>query len=496
MPDRISQSGLWKIQRDYYRHLGMAAWDDKTPYYVTNSQVISESYADLITAFLLDHPPDVGQPLYILEMGSGTGRFGYQLARELTRKFQYFQSLCPLQFTVILSDIVEDNVKFWEQHPRLADLGPRIDFALIEPGFEDRVWLRRSRQKLADLSNPLVVVANYIFDSIPHDEFRVHNGQVEECLIEIVAKAQCPNSSPERLDARDIEIVRSYRPIEAATYYDDARHREVLLHYQKSVAQGSVTVPVAALDCLDRLRQLGKLLLISSDRGFTSAEAMAVYPDHPLALHEGCFSHMVNYHAISLSFPGALSTQRHLLDGVQTVCFSDLPSGPQLNYAFGERIERKNAINNANDLFSILRDKPPFRGLLGFVKLHLNDPNAFSAVAKRLSENLAGLCYGDHHEVVSTLEQVWDHDYYFRGSPNITFWLAHLYACLGLFERALSFYDLTIERQGVDEMLLYLQGSCWQAMGNAEQARNLYRQALQRVPDMPEALQALRSLPT
>lgn len=58
----------------------MAAWDDKTPYYVTNSQVISESYADLITAFLLDHPPDVGQPLYILEMGSGTGRFGYRLA--------------------------------------------------------------------------------------------------------------------------------------------------------------------------------------------------------------------------------------------------------------------------------------------------------------------------------------------------------------------------------------------------------------------------------
>lgn len=80
-------------------------------------------------------------------------------------------------------------------------------------------------------------------------------------------------------------------PIEAATYYDDARHREVLLHYQKSVAQGSVTVPVAALDCLDRLRQLGKLLLISSDRGFTSAEAISI-PDHPLALHRGLlFAH-------------------------------------------------------------------------------------------------------------------------------------------------------------------------------------------------------------
>jgi tetratricopeptide (TPR) repeat protein len=413
----------------------------------------------------------------------------------LKRKLAYFPALAAVKFCVVLSDIVEANVRFWEQHPRFQELQSLVDFVLMEEGEENRLWLRRAQQDLQSTGNPLVVVANYFFDSIPHDEFRLTAGRLEECLLEIVPKAVRPNSSPDRLDARDIELDRSYRPIEAATYYENPQHRDVLLHYQQNLDEGSLTVPVAALDCLDRLRQLGKLLLLSSDRGFTSPAAMAVYPDHPLALHEGCFSHMVNYHALGLTFQSALSTRRHLLDGVQTVCFSDYAQGPHLDYAFRERLERSNSINNANELFALVRDKPPFNALLGFVRLNLNDPNAFSAVAKRLSESLPRLSYGEHQEIVSTLEQVWDNDFYFKGSPNITFWIAHLYACLGLFDRALWFYDKTIERQGADAMLRYLQGSCWHALGNHQEARNFYQQALQLQPDMAEARQALHSLP-
>lgn len=494
MPTPISQSGLWKIQRDYYQHLGMAAWDDKTPYYITNSQLIVESYAELVMAFLLDHAVDPAHPLYLLELGSGTGRFGYHLVRELRRKFSFFPALQALNFTLILSDIVESNVEFWQQHPRLAELGSSVDFALMAPGAENQVWMRRAGKKLEPVANPLVVIANYLFDSLPHDEFRISPKEVEECLIDIVPRSERPHSSAERLDARDVDLVRSYRTIDVDSYYTEPQLREVLRHYRAHLKEGCVTIPVAALDCVERLRQLGPLVLLSSDRGFTDPERMAVYPDHPWALHEGCFSHMVNYHALSLSFTCRLATRRHMIDGVQTVCFSDLPEGLNLNYAFRERLERSNALNNANELFGLVRDRPPFKGLIGFIKLNLHDPNAFAVVAKRLSENVQRLSYDEHCEVVATLEGVWDNDFYFRGSPNVTFWLAHIYATLGLFEKALTFYDLTIERQGADAMLLYLKGSCWHALGHAKLARSLYQQALQRQPGMPEAVRALQSL--
>ena len=494
MPERISRSGLWKIQQDYYRALGVDAWDDKTPYYVTNSQIICATYADLIRAFLLDHPVDLEQRLYLLELGSGTGRFGYQLVRELQRKLSFFPRLRNLRFTLVLSDIVEANVLFWEQHPRMAELGDCIDFALMEPGAEGSVALRRSGVVLEKLGNPLIVLANYVFDSIPHDEFRIVAGHTEECLIEIVPRPGGSHSSPDRLDVRDVDICRSYRSVDASSYYEGGRAAEVLKHYAKTVKDGSVTVPVAALDLIDGLRRLGQLVLLSSDRGFTTQDAMDVYPDHPLALHDGCFSHMVNYHGLGLSFESVLFTQRQLVDGVQTVCFSDFPAGPQLQYAFCEGLERTDAVNNITELFALLRDRPPFKALLGFVRLNLSDANAFSAVARRLSENLEGLSYSEHQEVVRTLELVWESDYFFRGSPNVTFWLAHLYACLGLFDRALSFYDLTIERQGMDPMLLYLKGSCWQAAGKERLACALYEQALKLQPGMPEALKALSFL--
>ena len=256
-------------------------------------------------------------------------------------------------------------------------------------------------------------------------------------------------------------------------------------------------VPVGALDCLDNLREIGSLFLISSDRAFVDAETMAVYPNHPLATHEGCFSHMVNFHALGLTFQTYLATRRYLMDGVQTVCMSDFPARPQLSYAFRERIDRGNHLNNVNELYAIMRNKAPFfRALIGFIRLNLDDPNALTAVAKGLAEASSSLTYDEHQELVDMLEQVWENDYYFKGSANVTFWIAHLYRQRGLHEKALEFFRHTVERQGEDAMLLFLQGNCWQQVGQKAKAKRLFKDALRLSPGMPEALHGLAMLKT
>lgn len=473
----------------------MSAWDDRIPHYVTNSKVIAESYADLVISFFLEHEVDLSEPVYLLELGSGTGRFAYHFTRELLRKQAYFEQLAGVRFCVVPSDIVEDNVAFWESHPGMQALGDNIDFALYWPERYGYIYLRKSGLTLDSVKNPLVVMANYLFDSLPHDEFDLINGQVHECLIDLVPKAELSHSSPGRLDIRDVEVHRSYQKIEVDDYYSTPSHRSVLQHYAQEVKEGSVMVPVGALDCLDNLRKIGPLFLLSSDRAFVDAETMAVYPNHPHATHEGCFSHMVNFHALALTFQTYFATRRYLLDGVQTVCMSDFPARPQLSYAFLERVDRGNHLNNVNELYAIMRNKPPFfLALMGFVRLNLNDPNALTAVAKNLAEMSSRLSYDEHQELVRMLEQVWENDYYFKGSANVTFWIAHLYQQRGLYEKALDFFRHTVDRQGEDAMLLFLQGNCWQQLGQKAKAKRLFKDALRLAPGMPEALQGLALL--
>ncbi|MEW6284227.1 MAG: hypothetical protein AB1758_36775, partial [Candidatus Eremiobacterota bacterium] len=257
MPDSISKSGLWKMQEDYYRTMGVRAWDDRTPFYVTNSLVIAEAYAHLILSFLLDFPVDPEEPLYLLELGTGTGRFGYHLTRELKRKLACFPQTRDVRFTLVMTDVVKDNLRFWEAHERLAPLGEHLDFALFRPEHENTLKLRKSGKTLERVKNPLIVLANYFFDSIRHDEFHCDQGRVEECLIDIVRKPKLMHSTRHRLDIRDVEVQRTYRPVDPETRYDNPEWNRILCGYRDTVQAGAVTLPVGGLRSLANLRSLG-----------------------------------------------------------------------------------------------------------------------------------------------------------------------------------------------------------------------------------------------
>ncbi|MFN8611052.1 MAG: SAM-dependent methyltransferase [Vulcanimicrobiota bacterium] len=483
MATPVSQSGLWTIQQDYYRRLGVAAWEDKPPFHLTNSQVFTDAYAGLIIAYWRDHPPDPDRVFYLLELGSGIGRFAYQLVRDLRRKLSYFEGLKDLRFCLVLSDIVADNLEFWRTHPKLEELDAWLDFCVMEPGREDILVLEKSGRRLDPGGQPLLLLANYVFDSMPHDEFRVTPLGLEECLIEL---------HPPVGEIEQVEVRRSYAPV-SQRY---APHvQAVLEHYRQNVREGAFTIPVAVLDCLQRLRGLAPLAVLASDRGFTSLERMTAYPIHPFAIHQGgCFSHMVNFHALSLGFPTALMTRREVLDGVQTVFLGDFECGPQLRYAFEEGFARANALNHCSETYAAFRNKVQLRTLLGFLRLNLCDSNALAAVGKQIPGHLHNHSYGERLELLQILEESWANDYHFRGAPNLTFWLAHVYDSLRIFDRALWFYEETARRQGQDAMLLVFQAQCLHNMRQLNQARQRYRQALELVPGMAEASAGLQAL--
>src|ERR1041384_925361 len=87
----LSQSVIWRLQRDFYAQRGLKAWnEDLVPSYITNNPFIAEIYAGIVAAFVQDclshsnAPLSPENPLLVLELGAGTGKFSYLFLRKLT----------------------------------------------------------------------------------------------------------------------------------------------------------------------------------------------------------------------------------------------------------------------------------------------------------------------------------------------------------------------------------------------------------------------------
>ena len=79
---RFADSPLWNWQRRYFEQKGMEAWSkSEVPHYVTSHPYMAYTYAQVVLAYLRDlaQPPhtceSTNQPLYIIELGAGCGRF-------------------------------------------------------------------------------------------------------------------------------------------------------------------------------------------------------------------------------------------------------------------------------------------------------------------------------------------------------------------------------------------------------------------------------------
>src|SRR5205085_7298232 len=110
------------------------------------------------------------------------------------------------------------------------------------------------------IKNPVVVLANYFFDSIPQDAFYIQDGKLYESLITL-------SSSQEEADLNDPELLNhieiSYENHPAsARYYDDPELDRILQTYQERLSATHLLFPCAALNCIRGLQHLsgGRML--------------------------------------------------------------------------------------------------------------------------------------------------------------------------------------------------------------------------------------------
>jgi tetratricopeptide (TPR) repeat protein len=314
----LSQSLIWRLQRQFYAQRGLKAWtEDLVPSYITNNPFIAEIYAQIVAGFISDcmnlpqkgsRPLSPENPLRILELGAGTGKFSYLFLRKLTALLQARK--IPTQIVrYSMADCSEKLLAEWRANCYLAEF---VKAGILEFQLHRAEEDNSSRAASTDLTGqgtgPLVVIANYVFDSLPQDAFIIANGQISEALVTTTRAGSAASAGPEGPKLSNLHLSFKNVPVPPGRY-PDKLWNEILEHYRSRLSAATVLFPSAALRVLQQLSLSsdGRMLVLAADKGFVREDDLALLQGPPqLEFHasSNCFSQTVNFDAITRYFYG------------------------------------------------------------------------------------------------------------------------------------------------------------------------------------------------
>lgn len=502
----VSDSLIWRLQRDFYTKRALKAWsEDQVPSYITNNPFIAEIYAAVIAAFVQDccapgsAPLSPEKPLRILELGAGTGKFAYLVLRQLTALLRANNiPINVLRYT--MTECSETLVAEWRLNPYLAEFaaGGLLDFEVLLAGEENSPLAGTAGQSKPELhlsGGPLVVIANYVFDSLPHDAFSVDHGQLEE----MVLTTKCDGSGDAFQDLRF-----SYQRTNVSSQrYTDGAWNNILEQYRTRLLAASVLFPTATLQTLQQLGRSsdGRMLVLAADKGFAHEEDLALLQGDPaLEFHasQQCFSSLVNFDAIAkyfLSTGGeALLPPKHVA-GLSLCAFlhhglaDDFPATrkayKQAADAFGP-----------DDLFALMSwlnvhvEEVSVLQALAVLRLTRWDPTALMRLFPTIARQLQS-ANPERNDLRDAVLRTWENHYPLSRDENVlAFYCGVILLELRFFSEAYAMFRKSQQQFGPSAATSYNLGLCCIGLNHPAEALELMREACSLDPGFEPARQS------
>jgi SAM-dependent MidA family methyltransferase len=480
---RLSQSKLWDLQRKYYEKVGVNAWRKRAvPHVITSNVFIADQYARLVYAFLRDWETEIDKdyPVYLIELGTGSGRFSYHFMRRWIDRTEQFGDL-DITFKFLLTDFTESNLKFWKTHPLMKEMVQKgiADFVLFDATQDTSLTLVNSGETLtADtLVNPIIVVANYLFDSIPVDIFYTEDNQLSESLVTLESQHPADHELiSELLDS--IHLRYDNQSIEN-DYYENKTYNQILENYRNDLKKTYFRFPVSGLDCCANLQALSKnrMMLITADKGFTSLEAMDLLEPPQIAVH-GSMSMMVNFDALEQFFtlqggqwfkipfqPNDISVQVGLL------------GSPNSDYSetamtFYDTVTSYGA-DDYHTLIAALHDHYKdlaISQMLSLLRMSHWDSVLFEECFEPLLMKVQETTDEVRADVRLALRNVWDNYFFIGEDKDIPFMIGAILHNIGAFQEAIILFNYSLQMHGMDPSTLYNMGMSYLYLGDTKQA--------------------------
>ncbi len=463
----LSQSRLWQAQRHYFTEEGIHAWQ-QVPFFVTSNPFIADRYARLIAAYLQDARLNPEEPVYILELGTGSGQFSYYCHLAL-QKYLQDPRLAQLKICYVMTDFTSSNLAFWEEQAVFAPFfaNHTLDYALFDIEAPEPLHLVKQNRTLKQLNNPLIVIGNYVFDSVRHALFTNQAGQVFRCLIDTQIAAE--DYDPEKdqiLSFKNIHFRYHSKAIDLAE--EPPPLAALLSQYQAQLPNGSFSIPTSALDLLDFFKEYAPpgYLLLSSDKGFNQIQEMSAHPED-LVFH-GSFSFEVNFHAIAeylRSQRGCAHLQSYR-DGIKTNLFlSSAAPTPRLDRAFYDLIEQFGPADYFR-YHTLIKQQDPLDLNVALTQLRLSgpDPYVFSLFNLRLCEQLPQADRKLQDAFAALAPTLLQQIYPLPSSTDHAFNLGYFLHTLERYLDAIPCYEASIQRYGEHFDSCFNLGICYYYM--------------------------------
>jgi tetratricopeptide (TPR) repeat protein len=490
----FAECHLWKEQGRFYQSNGIEAWNNLLPFYATNNPYIGKAYAEVILRYMQDlvrlKLHDNSEPIYILELGAGTGAFCYYLLKTLV-DLQPQLNLGDVKFIYVMCDFATKNIDFWQTQPNLLPYIEQgyLDFAFFDADQQQDIQLQKSGILLQkdNLKNPLIVIANYFFDSCRHDFFRIQDKKLQIALFD--PELKLPTDINNSVVAM-AEIDPSFEYVDIQLpYYQDQMADSVLQYYLSHFDNINFTFPIGVIHCIEHLRKMAnnRLLLLCTDKGYAKFNieyAEAYQPD--VVPHAGAFSISVNFHALG-QYAKQCAGDFHFEDTCQDLTSVLCTFGDNLIEFIETRQAAMNYLNrfspsNTLQLISQLKHNGKqfhLNTILAFLKYTDCDNYIFLRflpvileLIKKYPHNILAI-----QDLLDHLDKIAENFYYLPAVEDTFFGIASLLQILQRYESALQYYGQSLNYFGRLPNTLFSMAICYYFLDNREQALAFFKEA-------------------
>jgi hypothetical protein len=333
-----------------------------------------------------------------------------------------------------------------------------------------------------ETSNPLIVIANYIFDSLPHDLFRVQEGKLQEGLIQPTPEIG-EKQSNQPMDLAVFDSSFAYHDM-TLPYYNDPKLDTLLADYAREHPNSSFSVPIGSLRCLDTLLRIAheKLLLLTSDKAYGYHFELYEQTQPEITFHDKAFSMTVNFHAIGQyckQYRGDCfhqSTHQSLASSAFVVG-TDFDQLPEVYYALTTYLDTPGP-GDLLHLYQYITENIaglPLEVVLSYLKILHWDTQFFDLAIQSILSQLKSANVLVRHDMLMNLPYVLMNFYYLPGIEDTLSNLGLALQELGEYASALYAYQTSLDYFGSDETTYYNMALCYYFLNEYDEAISLFK---------------------
>lgn len=470
----FSESLIWELNRNFYHENGIAAFSDEmVPHNVTNNSKCARTYAKLIFALLQDISTEENsdEPIYILELGAGHGRLSFQILRHLQKMVDTSLEVLP-NYCYVLSDIVEENLNFFLDHHQLQEYFEKgvLDVAYFDSSSTEKLDLRYGKKCILpnQLNQPIVVVANYFFDSIPNELLYFNNNEVSPCSVAINSDV-----NPNGMDAEEMIENMSFvfsKSISKLPIYESEIINDILDDYRKLLKESFIFFPKLAMLCLQNIEKFSNkgMMLLTMDKGFHEIQHLKSKKVPEIITH-GSFSIWVNFHALcayclkkggKILFPSF--SNFHFEIGC-LLFFKENQKHQHVEKAYEQSVNDFGP-DDFNSIKQLAYENVANLNLIELIALYrlgIYDSSFFIRLLPRLKQLIKTISLEERTRLAQTMDLTWDMYFHINESFDLAYEIGGLYFDLAYYEKALIYFQRSTDIFGLKADVFYNQALCY-----------------------------------